>query len=75
MKKEKSLSQLPVGECAVIQRLEAKGNMRRRFLDIGFMPGTEIVCMGKSPFGDPRAYFLRGCVVAVRQKDAEDIII
>ena len=62
-------------QCAVISGLDEKCGMRRRFLDVGFMPGTQIACIGKSPFGDPRAYSLRGYVIAVRQKDAEDVII
>ena len=75
MKKAKCLSELRVGECGKIKRLEVSGSLRRRFLDIGFMQGTRIECVGKSPFGDPRAYFLRGCEIAIRQKDAEKIIV
>lgn len=75
MKEEKRLSELSVGECAVIAGLDEACAMRRRLLDVGFMPGTQISCIGKSPFGDPRAYYLRGYTIAVRQRDAKDVII
>ena len=75
MKEEKRLSDLFVGECAVITGIDAGCGMRRRLLDVGFMPGTHISCVGKSPFGDPRAYSLRGYVIAIRQRDAADVII
>jgi Fe2+ transport system protein FeoA len=75
MKEERKLSELEVGKCGLVLFLKTEGSMRRRFLDIGISPGTEILCVGKSPFDDPRAYLVRGCEVAIRQKDAEGIYI
>jgi len=49
--------------------------MRRRFLDLGFLRGEEVRCVGKSPLGDPRAYLIRGKTVALRQRDAEGITL
>ena len=49
--------------------------MRRRLLDIGMIPGTEIFCAGRSPFGDPSAYLVRGKLIAIRKKDAKRIVI
>jgi len=49
--------------------------MRRRFLDVGLTPGAVVRCVGKSPLGDPRAYIVRGCEIAVRCRDADGIII
>lgn len=75
MKKEKNLSCLRVGECGEIMKITNGINMRRRLLDVGMSSGTRILCVGKSPFGDPRAYLVRGCVIAIRNKDAESVII
>ncbi len=75
MKEERKLSSLDVGECGLVIRLLADGSMRRRLLDVGIAPGTSVACVGKSPFGDPRAYLVRGCEIAIRRKDAEGIII
>jgi len=61
------------GDKAVVRRLNTSGSMRRRFLDIGIVNDTVIECIGKSPLGDPSAYFIRGAVIAIRAKDAESI--
>ena len=49
--------------------------MRRRLLDIGLIPGTEVVCLGASPLGDPRTYLVRGKMIAIRARDAECVVI
>ncbi len=75
MDTEKRLNELSVGECGRVVGLVTEGSMRRRFLDIGIAPGTHVSCVGKSPFGDPRAYLIRGSIVAIRGRDAYGIII
>lgn len=75
MKNEKRLSELSVGECGRVSKLFTTGSMRRRFLDVGLTPGAVVRCVGKSPLGDPRAYIVRGCEIAVRCRDADGIII
>lgn len=49
--------------------------MRRRLLDMGLVPETKVECVGKSPLGDPKAYLVRGAVVAIRSSDTKDILI
>ena len=46
-----SLTQLAPGEKAEVAGLYAQGAMRRRFQDLGVIPGTVIECLGKSPLG------------------------
>lgn len=75
MNNEKNLSELSVGGCGVVSRLVTEGSMRRRFLDIGLVPGTRVVRVGRSPMGDPSAYLVRGKCVAVRARDAAGVII
>ena len=75
IKNERNLSCLRVGECGAVVKITSGINMRRRLLDVGMSPGTRILCVGKSPFGDPRAYLVRGCVIAIRNKDADSVII
>ncbi len=74
MKKEKRLSELGVGECASVTALKTEGSMRRRFLDIGLAAGTTVMCIGKSPLGDPQLYYVRGSRIAIRKRDADGII-
>ena len=49
--------------------------LRRRLLDLGFVPGTEVVAETKSPGGDPVAYRIRGTLIAVRREQASLIRI
>ena len=49
--------------------------MRRRLQDMGVIEGTNIECVMKSPGGDPKAYLIRGAVVAIRSEDSDNILI
>lgn len=70
-----SLSRLSPGEKAEVTGLSAQGTMRRRFQDLGLIPGTVIECLGRSPLGDPCAYLIRGAVIALRSRDADSIAV
>lgn len=61
-------------EETVIKKLETTGSLRQRLMDIGFVEGTKVKCVRISPFGDPKAYLVRGAVIALRNKDAADIL-
>ena len=70
-----SLNDIAPGEHAVIRSLQSTGSMRRRLLDIGLIENTNVECLGRSPGGDPSAYFIRGAVIAIRSEDCADILI
>jgi ferrous iron transport protein A len=69
------LSQIPPGSSAVIKELLSEGIARRRLFDMGFVPETYVKVLQKSPAGDPVAYLARGSVVAIRNGDAERILV
>jgi len=50
-----------------------QGFTRRRFLDLGLTPGTLIYPELGNFFGDPRAYRIRGTLIALRQDQAAQI--
>lgn len=73
---------IPLGELADNQKAEivrlddqCMGFTRRRFLDLGFTPGTEIFPELQNSFGDPRAYRLRGTLIALRKEQAAQILV
>ncbi|MBE7024874.1 MAG: ferrous iron transport protein A [Ruminococcaceae bacterium] len=66
---------LPEGEAARIRCLAAEADVRHRLGDLGFIPGTHITCLGRSPLGDPTAYLVRGAVIALRNEDAEKVFV
>ncbi len=69
------LSDLAPGQRGTVRALGATGAMRRRMLDIGLAPGTEVECLGCSPAGDPSAYLIRGAVIAIRASDGHDVLL
>ena len=68
-----TLSALPLGESAFVTHISAKPDMKCRLTDLGLVPGTKVTCMARSPAGDPRAYLIRGSLIALRQADADGI--
>lgn len=69
-----SLDQLKPGDRCIVVRLE-KGNSRRRIMDIGIRPGSELEVERVAPFGDPVEFKLKGFHVSLRKEEAERIIV
>lgn len=42
----------------------------RRLMDLGLIEGTPVTCVGVSVFGSPKAYCIRGAVLALRREEA-----
>lgn len=70
-----SLNDMKPGESARIHSLTATGSTRRRLLDLGLVEQTLIKCVGKSPSGDPKAFLIRGSVIALRSTDGNQVLI
>ena len=66
------LTALRLGESARVVALAAglRGQERRRLLDLGLLPGTEVTAELRSPSGDPTAYRIRGATIALRAEQA-----
>lgn len=71
----KYLYDLEVGQSCIVSEILTRGSMRRRFLDIGLIENTVVKCVGQSPSGDPKAYLIRGAVIAIRSDDSGEIIV
>jgi DtxR family Mn-dependent transcriptional regulator len=69
------LSKLRPGEKATVLSISqaSRGSERRRFMDLGILPGTLISAEMKSPSGDPTAYRIRDALIALRSEQAEKI--
>ena len=68
-----NLLSIPVGSSASVKSLGTGGLTRRRLLDLGLTPGVQVSCLYEAPSGNPRAYLIRGAVIALRNQDAEKI--
>ena len=69
------LDELAVGKQGKILAVNGEGALRRHLLDMGLTPGARIECVGVSPGGDPRAFLVRGAVLALRREDCLSIIL
>jgi DtxR family Mn-dependent transcriptional regulator len=71
------LSALGLGQTARVARISpaCRGPERRRFMDLGILPGTLVKAEMVSPSGDPTAYLIRRSLIALRKEQAELITI
>ena len=67
------LSNMKISDKAIVKKIVAKENIKRRLLDLGVIEGAIIKCVLKSPFNDPLAYLIRGSVIAIRKEDVKKI--
>jgi DtxR family Mn-dependent transcriptional regulator len=72
-----TLDMLPFGEKGEILSISGRvrGPERRRFMDMGILPGTKIEVELNGPASDPRAYLIRGTMIALRKEQARMIAI
>lgn len=71
----RALSELQVGEQGRVIRVTAKGGVRRRILEMGVAPGTEIGVKGVAPLGDPIELLVRGYNLSLRKEEAAGIFV
>ncbi|MBQ1411083.1 MAG: ferrous iron transport protein A [Oscillospiraceae bacterium] len=68
-----SLDQLKPGERGTVCWIALPAERAQSLTRLGLCPGTEILCLRRTPLGDPRVYRFLGTDVAIRQKDAAGI--
>ncbi len=73
--KDKTLNDLPINHLGFIKDIHCNENIKRRLLDLGLIKGTKICPILISPSKDPRAFEIRGTIIAIRKEDAEKIKI
>ncbi|MEE3955832.1 ferrous iron transport protein A [Peribacillus frigoritolerans] len=61
------------GDFIRINHLGIVGVMRRRLLDLGFVPGAVVEVLRKSPLGDPIAFRVSQTSIALRKEESQKI--
>lgn len=71
------LCDLGPGEAGTVVRISprCRGAQRRRIMDLGIVPGTVVEAAFVSPTGDPVAYRVRSTLIALRSRQAADILV
>ncbi|NLY30817.1 MAG: ferrous iron transport protein A [Firmicutes bacterium] len=70
-----SLDALDQGIRGTVVSINCSGPIRRRLMDMGLTPGTQITVDGTAPLGDPIIICARGCRLALRQMEAAQICV
>ena len=71
------LSDLSKNDRAEVVGLDdaCQGFSRRRLMDLGFTEGARVRPMLQTFAGDPRAYEIRGTLVALRREQASQVLV
>ena len=69
----KKLSDLKIGEKAVVSAVQGEGAVRRRLFDMGITPGAEVYLRKKAPLGDPIEIAIRGYELTLRKTEANNV--
>ncbi len=65
-----SLADLPLKTTAIVCRVGGNRAFRRRLMELGLVPGTEISVLNVAPLGDPLELSVRGCRLSIRSHEA-----
>ena len=68
-----TLDELNLEEPARVSEVGGQVALRRRLLDMGITPGTEVMIRKRAPMGDPIEIHLRGYELTLRIEDAKKI--
>lgn len=72
---ETTLADLPVGSSATIVKILPKSRGRKKFADVGLVPGTELLIESHAPFGGLIRVKVMETSMALHKDDAEDIVL
>ena len=67
------LSQLKVGESAVLDSLCLPESVQNHLMHMGFVPDARVTAIRKAPAGDPTVYAIDGMEIALRRETASAI--
>lgn len=67
----KTLDTFNVFEEGIIIKIDGEGKLRRRLLDMGLTPNTNVTLRKKAPLGDPIEITLRNYKLTLRKAEAK----
>jgi ferrous iron transport protein A len=70
-----TLADLPAGQRCILDHLDLPADLARRLMELGFLPGTEVVPARRAPGGGPRVFRVDGSEVALRQETAARLFV
>jgi ferrous iron transport protein A len=70
-----ALRQMKKGQSGIIASVKASGELGRRLMEMGLVPGTKIKIQGRAPLKDPVAIQVMDCTITLRNNEADHILI
>jgi ferrous iron transport protein A len=70
-----SLADLREGEAGVLDSLDLPPDVALRLMELGFLPGSEVVAGKTAPGGDPRVFRVDGSEIALRRETARHLLL
>jgi ferrous iron transport protein A len=67
------LRRMAKGQKGIIHRVTASGEIGRRLLDMGLVPGTPFQVQGRAPLKDPVAIRIRSFTLMLRNSESDFI--
>ena len=65
-----TLAELELRQRARVRAVSGEGRVSVRLLEMGFVPGVEVILVKRAPFGDPLELRVRGGHVSLRRAEA-----
>jgi len=75
MKIQHCIRQMKEKQKGIIKTIKAKGELGRRIRDMGLVPGTEVMVVGRAPLKDPVALRLKDFTLTLRNNEADYITV
>jgi ferrous iron transport protein A len=69
------LSNLPVPSRGRIVHIAGPRSFRRRIMELGLLPGTDVEVVRVAPLGGPLQILVRGCCLSIRRSEAEHLLV
>ena len=70
-----TLADIPLGRPATVRAVDGGRAFRRRLLEMGLVPGTEVRVITIAPLGDPLQIEVRGGQWSMRRSEASQIVV
>jgi ferrous iron transport protein A len=68
-----ALSEIAVGESAVVASLDLPHDVGDHLMHLGFLPEATVEVLRRAPAGDPTVYRVEGAEIALRRETAQHI--
>jgi Fe2+ transport system protein FeoA len=65
-----ALSELTIGQDAVVSRLDLPEDVQYHLMHMGFVPEARVTVLRRAPAGDPTVYAIDGMEIALRRDTA-----